>query len=108
MFSPEGFCPKKGVQAVESGFKRSSYCVSWSILYAEERLKSLQSRSYLATNLLKEIIQNNPNDTVFAVEQWIVQRIHQIFDNLDYLFKELSAALEIDLTYRQGQLIYFP
>lgn len=113
--SPEVFCPKLGVQAIENAFKNETgYCVSWSILYAEERLQTLQSRSYVSENLLRDIIikynlkRSNNQETAEAVESWIKQRIHQIFEDMDDLFIELANDLEIKLTYREGKLIYFP
>jgi len=111
---PADFCPKLGVQSIEAGFEKTGYCVSWSIIYAEERLRSSKSRSYVATNLLREIIQKNQlrqedvEETARAVEIWMEKRIEQIFEDMDALFKELSDALGIKLTYQEGRLIYFP
>jgi hypothetical protein len=75
-------CPKFGVETTE-------YCVSWSILYAEERLKSKMDRSYLSRNLLKEIVYKyHLDDRATSIEKWIKERVDEIFEDMDAFCKK--------------------
>lgn len=111
--SPEVFCPRIGVQAIEGAFSGEiGYCVSWSILYAEERLTTYQSRSWVSANLLSEIVRKynlkgrSSNQTSENIERWIHERIANIFEQMDRLFKILSEALGLNVKYVGGKLIY--
>lgn len=111
--TPEVYCPTIGIQAVEMAFtKKTGYCVSWSILYAEERVQSHESRTWISNNLLKEIVHKydliRPTDeeTAAAVENWMNERIKTIFMDLREHFTELSEAIGIQVQYNPQGLAY--
>lgn len=111
--SPEVFCPRVGVQAVEGLFDdKVGYCASWSILYGEERLKSREDRTAVARNLLAEIIRkynlegHTQRETGQNVQRWMQERIHRIFGQMENLFEELAREIGVNLTYVEGRLIY--
>lgn len=111
--SPEVFCPRVGVQSIESLFDdKNGYCASWSIIYGEERLRSTGERGEVAKNLLNEIINkynlrgHTPRETGANVQKWMQERIHRIFGDMKYLFEELAEAMDIKLNYVNGRLIY--
>jgi hypothetical protein len=104
---PTDFCPKMGIQQIESLFyKDTGFCVSWSIIYAEERLSSKVSRSYIAQNLIKDIISKynlyNVDTSKLGqnVENWMKEYIRNIFSNMDVYYKEISKLLGIDVKYQ--------
>ena len=104
--SPLEFCPKIGIQALEHFFyKDIGFCVSWSILYAEERLSSKVSRTYIAQNLIKDIITKYglraPSEHQLGInlENWMKQRIETIFSGMDKYYQELSKLLGINVKY---------
>ena len=105
---PSQYCPSFGIQSIESYFREDGFCISWSLLYAEERLRSGVS----AYNLLHHIIATNPSlraDTLQGLysnlELWIVHRINSIFSKMDHYYKELAEELGINVIYQDRSLI---
>jgi hypothetical protein len=112
-FPPQEFCPRQGVQFVEKLFKvGKGHCVYWSILYAEQRIKSELPRQYVAENLYQLIVdryelqQVSPEETALAVEKWLLQRIDSVFIQMNDFFNVLSEILQVDLSYHHGTLFY--
>lgn len=109
---PSEFCPRLGVQQFERFFKDTGFCVSWSLLYAEERLKSKVSREYFAENLMEDIIVSNPRlkaktseETFRNVETWLESRIDEIFTGMDAYYQQLSKQLGVNVSYRDRKLL---
>ena len=110
---PDTFCPRLGIQQIEQFFESNiGYCVSWSILYAEERLSSSYDRKYVANNLSK-IIRHKYNITGKTVEEiasnlqkWIDSRIKEVFEGMRTAFNDLSVFLEVPVNYVDNSLKY--
>lgn len=105
---PKDFCPKIGIQSLESIFyKNTGFCVSWSIIYAEERLTSKLPRSYIAQNLINDIIikyrlsASNSQQLGINIENWMRSRIQEIFSTMERYYDELSKLLDIHVKYSQ-------
>jgi len=112
-FPPQEFCPRRGIQFIEKLFEfGKAYCVYWSILYAEERIKSDLPRKYVAKNLYQMIVdkyelrQVSPEETALAVEKWLIQRIDLVFIQMNDFFSVISEILQVNLTYHHGTLFY--
>lgn len=111
---PATFCPRLGIQSIEHLFSdKAGYCVSWSVLYAEERLLLDKTRNYVAEYLLDIIIDKyklrgaNMKETAENVKRWMEERIQTIFSDMGEVYKELSDYLEIRVSYVKGKLVYF-
>ena len=109
----EEFCPRRGIQSVERLFKSTKgHCVTWSIIYAEERLRSPESRNWVAENLYQIIIdryglsRSTPAETALAIEEWLVNRINSIFNDLEDIYESISNVLGVRVTYVNGKLLY--
>lgn len=105
---PADFCPKLGIQGLESIFsKNTGFCVSWSIVYAEERILSRLPRTYIAQNLLDDILTKyklrgkSLKETGQNIESWMEQRINKIFSGMESYYKQLSKLLDIHVKYDQ-------
>ena len=108
-FSPKDFCPKIGIQLVETAFSKNiGFCVSWSIIYSIERLQSMTSRTYIAENLLQNILAKyklhgkSSTETYANLEKWLENTINSIFSSLDKYYKQLSELLGINITYSKS------
>ena len=103
---PIDFCPKLGIQALESIFyKDTGFCVSWSIIYAEERISSTLPRTYIAQNLITDIINKhklqsrNVTELGKNIEDWMKNRISKIFSSMDLYYQDISKLLGIHVNY---------
>lgn len=104
--SPVEFCPRIGIQEIESRFSgKIGFCLSWSIIYAEERLQSDLSREEIAEDLLS-IVMNKYQLNNDEVEDWLNQRIDRIFTEMDQLYIDLSQNLGVPVRYVAGRLVY--
>lgn len=112
--SPLNFCPNIGVQSLENFFSTQStgFCVSWSIIYGEERLTSKVSRSYIANNMIEDIITKynlrgtSRETTVANIERWLRSRIDTIFTRMTPYYTVLSDYFGVSLVYKDNRLIY--
>ena len=101
---PIDLCPKIGIQAMESFFKDSvGYCVTWSILYAQERVFFSTGPGDVAKNLIdiidKKYQISSPLDTnhIFGIklERWLNHKIDEIFNLLNYIYDTISKEFNI-------------
>lgn len=111
---PAYFCPKKGVQQIEQYFKGDiGYCVTWSILYGIERLTSSLPKEVITSNFLNILVDKYKlqgvtlKEKALALEQLMSDKVNTIFEGMEDVYKELSAALGINVKYEQGKLVYF-
>ena len=105
--SPIDFCPRLGIQEIESEFSgKMGYCLSWSVIYAEERLKSSAPREFLAEDLLKVMVESYGVTDALSIQDWLDRRIDEIFSRMDRLYTELSTALGNPVRYVDGKLVY--
>jgi hypothetical protein len=107
---PQEFCPNLGIQLVENKFtKKTGFCVSWSIIYAIERVESNVSREYISQNLLPDLIFKHKlqgrteQETASKIERWLSDYIDDVFNSLGIYYKQLSKLLDINLEYQKTE-----
>jgi hypothetical protein len=111
---PLYFCPKIGAQQIEIDFGGSDgYCVTWSLLYAIERIESGLSNKEIAANFIdilakRYALSSSGKESVpKQIETLLKTKVYAIFGSMDDIYVKLSASLGVKVRYEQGKLVYF-
>lgn len=102
---PTDLCPLYGPQIIESKFKLKGFCLTWSIMYLERRLRTNLPRDYLAQNLDKIIMQELETNDYQQLELYILNQIDTQFKSMDSYYKQLSKYFKAKVGYTDRALI---